>query len=339
MNQLINTSICKIKSGRHQVSVYNSTTQQRTRRNFKLLAEAEYYEQSIKEQFIANGTNDSSTKSVAFWMKTYLEVTPNAFIKRMGEPMFLSFIDNFGHQAVMDVTRQHFINWLEELRVIRNYAQKTLPNIKSAVNQFFQFLVDANAVRSNPIVEIKIEKGEPKRARVVLAEDEIQDLLNRVKEKSSQIVYPVVFLLAHTGARLGEILKLKWSQVHFDLQAIHLLKTKNGDDRLIQVSPQVLEFLSSLPRMSDYVTLNIRSEPWTISQYNKQFRKIRRKVGFDKYWSNHSLRHSFATNYQKQSGDMNQLQKILGHHDLTMTVELYGQVNAEDILMPSPFDF
>jgi len=339
MNPQITVSIYQLKSGPHQVSFFNPITRKRIRRKFGKRAEAETFVHDLREQYAANGLDGSSALLISQWMKMYLEAKPNAFIKRLGEPMFRSFVETFGQKPAMAVTRDALLEWVAYLKQARNYSDRTLPNIKSSVNQFFQFMVDVGALRVNPMEKIKIKRGLPKKERVVLNESEISDLLNRIKEVSPHVLFPVVFLLAHTGARLGEILKLQWKDINFDTGTIHLLKTKNGDDRQIHVSRRIIEFLKSLPRNSEHVVLNIHGQPWTDEQYRKQFNKFRLKIGFEKYWCNHSLRHSFATNYQKQGGSMTQLQKILGHRDLQMTVDLYGKIEGKDILEPSPFNF
>ena len=101
----------------------------------------------------------------------------------------------------------------------------------------------------------------------------------------------------------------------------------------------MLSFLKAQPQLNDYVVLSQYQKPWSRSIYRKQFNKFRQKIGFHKYWCNHVLRHSFTTNYLLAGGDMLQLQKILGHKTLTMTVDLYGQIEAKDVQNVSPFNF
>ena len=57
-----------------------------------------------------------------------------------------------------------------------------------------------------------------------------------------------------------------------------------------------------------------------------------------KDWGSHSLRHSFAYNFLKKGGEMYQLQALLGHRSIDVTVDLYGQLKAQDIECPSPYD-
>jgi integrase/recombinase XerD len=272
-------------------------------------------------------------------MKRYLELNPKPFIKRLGLPLFDGFLKSFGHLPVMAIGKIVLSEWLKGFQQERKLSVRTMPNIKSAINQFFQFIVDSKALTANPMLEVKPIEGLPPKDRTVLDESEVKELLEQIKKLSPDLIYPVVFLMAHTGARLGEIQKLMWKDVHFDLCAIQLLGTKNGEDRLIQVSGEVLVFLKSLPKINDSVLVSQYQKAWNRNQYRKQFNKIREKIKFKKYWCNHILRHSFATNYLKNGGDMNQLQKILGHKSLKMTVDLYGQIEAADVQDISPYGF
>lgn len=340
MSISINVSIHELKQhGRFQLSYFNPVSRRRIRKKFKLEAEAKKYAENLKTQFQANGTNMTSTHSVAVWMESYLKLNPRALIKRLGEPLFLGFLEEYCEMPVMNIDREQLLTWITELQRVRNYSTKTMGNVRSSINQFFQYIVDSKALQTNPMASIKCIKGLPPRERIILTEAEVKELLPLVKLASADLVYPVVFLLVHTGARLDEILTLKWHDVHFDLGAVQLLWTKNGEDRLIQVSNDVLSFLRSLPQDHENVVLSQYKQQWTHSQYRKQFNKFRRKIGFHKYWCNHVLRHSFATNYLIQGGNMLQLQKILGHKTLQMTVGLYGKIKASDVQNVSPFDF
>lgn len=338
-HQQLKVSVYELSSGLHQVSYRDPLTRKRVRKKFTGSLIAKNYSQKIRRIYLANGLNPDSLQSVSQMMLIYLKANPRAFIKSLGKPVAEDFLCDFGHVPVMDVTEESFSTWLWKIQQNREYSDRTLPNIKSAIKQFFDFLVDTKILKINPVASIIIKKGSAKNPHVKLTEDEVLDLLTRIKKSSPDLVYPVSYFLAQTGARLGEALTLKWADVSFGDGTAHLRQTKNGDDRLIRLSSSVLDFLKNLPRFSDTVFSNFNDEPWTVNQYRKQFTKIRRKICFPKRWTNHAFRHSYAHNFLKQGGNMISLQHHLGHRGLKMTVDLYGKITASDVTVTSPFDF
>jgi integrase len=78
-------------------------------------------------------------------------------------------------------------------------------------------------------------------------------MLEKLREHSGDIVYPIIFVITHTGARREEIRALKWADVDFENGFIILRKTKNGRVRRIKMALQVREFLMRQPHRNDYV--------------------------------------------------------------------------------------
>jgi integrase len=200
-------------------------------------------------------------------------------------------------------------------------------------------LVEEDVLTHNPVVPIEIKKGPPNRPRVVLSESEITSLLDLLRAHSTNELYPVFYAEIHTGARMSEVLWLKWEQVDFNTGMIHFLKTKNGEDRFVRMSEPLAAFLQAQPRHTDYVFTNWNNEMWTKNQYRKLIVKIKREHAFPKYWNNHVMRHTFAYHYLRKGGNMYQLKAILGHRSSQMTVDLYGKITAQDVDNPSPFTF
>lgn len=64
-------------------------------------------------------------------------------------------------------------------------------------------------------------------------------------------------LLLITGARVGELLDLQWTEDHGD--ELHFLNTKNGQVRRVQVTARMRELLDGLPRRGSYVFMNART--------------------------------------------------------------------------------
>jgi integrase/recombinase XerD len=339
MNPELEISIHKLESGFHQVSFFNPVERRRVRKRFRVAGEAKKYEEFIREQFAANGLNASSAIKVSVLLKMYLESNQKTSMRRLSLPLFLSFAETFGDIPVMNVTKDDLNAWMDRVKLERGFADRTMEGVKSNISPFFEFLVDTNVIKINPFALVKIKCVRNSLKHVKFNEEEVKEVLKLVKIASPTLIYPVLYFLAQTGARLGEAQRLKWNQINFENGTIHLLQTKNGQDRLIQMSPQMIGFLKNHSQPSEFVFLNIQSEPWRVPQYRKQFQNVRREINFAKHVTNHGFRHSFAFNYLRQGGDMRQLQYILGHRKLEMTVGLYGKITPADIKAGSPFDF
>ena len=98
--------------------------------------------------------------------------------------------------------------------------------------------------------------------------------------------------------------------------------------------------LETLPRDHEYVFTNKHGRPVymnMVSRHQKIFREQNPING--KNWGLHALRHSFAYNYLKSGKEMYQLSSILGHYNITSTINTYGRIRAQDDEFPSPYEF
>ena len=88
-----------------------------------------------------------------------------------------------------------------------------------------------------------------------------------------------------------------------------------------------------------FVFPNESGEPIGPHELSNCINKFQAFFPVDKDWGCHSFRHSFAYNFLKAGGEMYQLQAILGHRGIQVTVDLYGQLQAQDVENPSPYNF
>jgi len=202
--------------------------------------------------------------------------------------------------------------------------------------------VDENYIRVNPLKKIKFKRFDnPRRARVVLSVDEVKEILDNAKTFDKRTMYPYLCTLAHTGARRSEILKLKRDDIDFNLGLINLKQTKNGHQRFVRISPNLSAVLKEKLESHQYAFVfeNEFGLPLHMAELARLINKFKFIFPSEKDWVCHSLRHSFAYNFLKAGGEMYQLQAILGHRGIQVTVDLYGQLKAQDIEDPSPYKF
>ena len=125
-------------------------------------------------------------------------------------------------------------------------------------------------------------------------------------------------LLMLTGCRRGEILSLRWADVHLETCELRLRDTKTGP-RTVPLSPAAVQLLAGLPR--------VEGSPWVIPgrkpgthmvRLGNAWRLLRKRAGLDDVRL-HDLRHSFASSALALGESLPMIARLLGHRQITST--------------------
>lgn len=274
-------------------------------------------------------------------IKLHLYDVPNSKL-RDRKQVFQIFKQDLGELYPASITTLFLTNWLRNLKIQRNYSEKTMSHIKCMLNHFFKWLYKQEAVQKNPILEIKFKQNLPPQIpRRFFNSNQIQKILYTSKNVSAPRFYTFLYSLVHTGARRMELLKLDWKDVDLENDQITFRKTKNGSDRTINIPPLLKKELSSFEDISEGPVFR-NEDGYVISRQrvNKEFKKLKEVLTeFGNNWACHSMRHSYAYNFLRNGGEMYQLKAILGHKSIKMTVDLYGNLKSQDVKNPSPYNF
>ncbi len=128
-----------------------------------------------------------------------------------------------------------------------------------------------------------------------------------------QHIRTLVTVAIYSGPRRGELLKLRWSNVAFDLNAINFTETKTNKDRSVPMEPIVQEALSELRDQAgdeEYVFTN----PDTNTRYTdikKSFSAACREAGITNF-TFHDLRHTFGTRLADAGVERGEDQRVDG---------------------------
>jgi integrase len=328
------------KTGHTVVSYIDPTNLKRKRRKFSSKTEAKNYLKELELLFSTKGPEAFNETPVSQLMEHYLKQEPNSRILER-KNHFLSFCDEFGHRPINQIGKNELLVWFRKIKEKDDLSDRTLSTIKSNTNAFFKFLVDEGILSTSPLLKIQFERRPPaRRPRVVLSVDEVKSVLEAAKASSPQVLYPFLFAAAYTGARRSEILKLKRADVDFNIGLIHFRRTKNGEDRSIRIPKSLQTFLKEHLQShdSELAFPDPEGKRMGTQRLCRAIRRVKKHFPMGKNWGPHSLRHSYAYNYLKQGGQMYQLQAILGHKSIDVTVDIYGQIGAQDIENPCPYE-
>lgn len=161
-----------------------------------------------------------------------------------------------------------------------------------------------------------------------------------------------IFICLSTGIRIGEICALTWDDIDTDNGVIHIRKTiqriyvkENGikktellidtpktatSMRDIPMIKDLYEILKPLKKVvnNDYFVLTNEATPTEPRTYRNYYKKLLDKLGIPPI-KFHGLRHSFATRCIESKCDYKTVSVILGHSNISTTLNLYVHPNYE----------
>ena len=205
----------------------------------------------------------------------------------------------------------------------------------AVVSKMFAWAEDRGLIPEghvNPATRIKHYR-EPRHERYLSSEElaRLGDALAEAEEPRRRSIDPyavaAIRLLILTGARLGEVLTAKWSEVDFERGVIFLADSKTGK-KPIYLSAAALLILSTLPR--------IVGNPFVIpgdlagaprADLNRPWQAIKKAAGLDGVRI-HDLRHSFASAGAGASLGLPIIGKLLGHSQAA-TTHRYAYLDAD----------
>lgn len=136
-------------------------------------------------------------------------------------------------------------------------------------------------------------------------------------------------ILLLTGARLGEILELRWKHVDLERALLLLPDSKTGQ-KPIFLNQAALDILSRLDRIAGNPFVIVGSVPGThLVNLQKPWGRIRKLAGLDDVRI-HDLRHSFASIAASSGASLPLIGKLLGHTQ-PQTTNRYAHLVADPV--------
>jgi len=154
--------------------------------------------------------------------------------------------------------------------------------------------------------------------------------MDAVRTSRSPNLEHIIWMLLLTGARKQEVLQARWADIDLDRKRWHIAQTKAGRARNVPLSDTLVEMLRKLPSRegSPYVFPCPKTgEPYK-AIYNV-WDRARKKAGLPDVRL-HDLRHSFASFLINSGHSLYEVQKLLGHHSISVT-ERYAHLADETL--------
>lgn len=238
----------------------------------------------------------------------------------------------------------HVQKFLKSGKSPRNYLLRLIESKKSnetirSVGFAIKFYLSLLKRQDPSIQEIvnnlpnsKREKKLPK----ILSKEEIEKMILSTKNLNHRTIIQIGY---SAGLRISEIIDLKWEDIDFDRDIIHLKNSKGKKDRIVVLSKKVKENLLTLDsEKKGLVFKTNRNKKYSQRTIQKILENASKKAGINKQVTPHMLRHSFATHLLENGTDIRYIKDLLGHSNIGTTL-IYTKVSNKDISkIKSPLD-
>ena len=253
-------------------------------------------------------------------------------------------------------------DYVSNLRGKRSYRDTTTARKVAALKSFFNFMVQEEAVSSDP-TEFLIAPRTGRNLPKFLSEEEVASLLREASgDRSPEALRDsaILELLYATGLRVTELVSLNTLDVNLEEGFLRCMG-KGSKERIAYMYPRAVDVLreylengrpqlktsrgagkkegdkapanGSVKKMESpekALFLNQRGDRLTRQWVWAVLKNCAKKASLNKPITPHILRHSFATHMLRRGASLRHLQELLGHSSIT-TTQVYTHLTDEHV--------
>ena len=274
------------------------------------------------------------------------------YVKRSTFAAYVLLLDNhlipsFGQER--DVTEPKVQDFVLR-KLDSGLSQKSVRDMLVVLRMVLKYAVK-NGLMEHHEIDVKFPTERERKEVQVLSRNSQQRIMRHLKENLSPMNLGIYICLC-TGLRIGEICALKWEDIDVDSGMIRISKTiqriyvKNGTDchteviidtpktmnsmRMIPIPRDLRRMLHAHRRSADGKCFLVTSSPRPVEPrtYRNYYNKLMNELKMPKL-KFHSLRHSFATRCIESRCDYKTVSALLGHSNISTTLNLYVHPNME----------
>lgn len=255
------------------------------------------------------------------------------------------------HSLEMDaLTHAHITDYFIELTA-RGMATSTLARRRSALTQWFKFLINEQVVGENPVLLVRAPKTGRKLPKL-LSQQEIEALIHTAQQDNSAEgirLQALMEMIYASGMRVSELVTLSLHHIQRDpkhpkkIQPYFIITGKGQKDRLVPLHKTAIKALQHYLEVRELFLSPHQHSKWLFpdrlksgrptreghfsrQKFGAALKKLCLEAGIaPNRCSPHTLRHSFATHLLEGGADLRVIQELLGHADIA-TTQIYTHV-------------
>lgn len=246
----------------------------------------------------------------------------------------------FGQRRIDSISAMELLDW-QNLK-LKKYKVSTVKKYCSIFNMILNDALIEELIEKNPFIHVKKPK------KIVSATDisnireddpikpfSLEEIFELIS-KAEGYLKNFIAIMSFTGARPGEIIALKWTDINFDNEIISISKTRirgqNGTPktkasyRRIEMIPLVKEYLY---KQFEITGSNINNEVFCNSSKKPLYshdiiaKRFKGLLKDDDTRFLYQLRHSFASIMISKGEDITWVSQMMGHENIDITLKVY----------------
>jgi integrase/recombinase XerD len=235
------------------------------------------------------------------------------------------------------VTQSLIVDYIMVMKAEQEYASSTVARKVAAIKSFFHYLVDQGKLEDDPTATLDSPKVRKRLPKAIAKADVERLLAEPAREQTPKALRDRALLevLYATGLRVTELVSLNVADVNLASATVRVVRPKSKPERIVPIHERAIEPLQ------DYLERGriqlLRDPKETALFLNHRGRRLTRQglwlivkhyvheVGIVEDVTPHTLRHTFATRLVERKADLEYVQELLGHANIS-TTQVYTQM-------------
>ena len=231
---------------------------------------------------------------------------------------------------IKQITTDDLRMYLDEYQKRSNASKVTIDNIRRILSSFFSWLEDEDYIVKSPVR--RIHKVKTCKTVKETYSDEALELMRDNSECIRDLA--IIDILASTGMRVGELVKLNRGDIDFENRECIVLGKGNKQRKVYFDARTKIHLQSYLRLRTDdnealFVSLQKPYDRLRISGVEIRLRDLGKKLNLNKVHP-HKFRRTLATMAIDKGMPIEQLQQLLGHKRIDTTLQ-YAMVKQSNV--------
>ncbi|MEE0945469.1 MAG: tyrosine-type recombinase/integrase [Acutalibacteraceae bacterium] len=246
------------------------------------------------------------------------------------------FLDFCKKSSLKDIAKASNDTITKYIEFLHNSGKSnaTVMRVMATLRCYFGFLLRSGIIRYNPMMGIKSSVGEKKMPEI-LTDTEVLHLLSQPSGNDFKSCRDkaILELMYATGIKVTELVDLKVSDLNLTIGILHLHDNKH--ERIIPIYSEAVKTLSYYinnvrPSVvydvnEERLFTNMSGQPMSRQGLWKLVKGYAVQANISKDITPLTFRHSFAAHLLENGAQLNDIQKMLGHCDIS-TTNIYAQI-------------